>query len=275
MMFPLLSAVLAFVVSLFRSRVSLHRAHLALRHQHAVYQQTVRRPRLQPIDRLFWVCLSRLWTGWWGALAFVQPRTIIAWQQKRFRDPWRRLSQRGTSGHPRIARKGRELMRHLWQAHPTGGRHGLLASCASGVPPQLTVVPVPPLPKALESLGGTPTALGWGPTRGRHVIRQQVWHTPTMICDPGGHGRSLQHAASAGPTHGKAEARMRCTEVGDTPNQIHAVLQRQCAACQRPAPARQRSEAFPKRRVQPFNVGRIDHALSWRAAPQGRPRVPC
>ena len=34
--------------------------------------------------------------GWHDALAFVQPRTVIAWQRRRFRDHWRRLSQRGT-----------------------------------------------------------------------------------------------------------------------------------------------------------------------------------
>jgi hypothetical protein len=97
MMLPVLSALLAFAVGLFRSRASLCLAHLALRHQLAVYKQTAYRPRLRLPDRLFWVWLSRLWSGWQATLVFVQPRTVIAWQQ-RFRDHWRRLSQRGTSG---------------------------------------------------------------------------------------------------------------------------------------------------------------------------------
>jgi hypothetical protein len=70
---PVLSALLAFVVSLFRSRASLRLKHLALRHQLAVYQQTVHRPRLSPTDRVFWAWLSRLWPCWPEALAFVQP----------------------------------------------------------------------------------------------------------------------------------------------------------------------------------------------------------
>jgi hypothetical protein len=54
MMPPVLSALLAFVVSLFRSRASLRLENLALRQQVAVYQQTVYRPRLRPTDRVFW-----------------------------------------------------------------------------------------------------------------------------------------------------------------------------------------------------------------------------
>ena len=107
MMLPVISALLAFVAGLFRSRASLCLEHLALRHQLAVYQQTVHRPRLHPTDRLFWAWLSRLWPGWQDALAFVQPRTVIAWQRQRFRDHWRRLSQQGKPGRPAIAKEVR------------------------------------------------------------------------------------------------------------------------------------------------------------------------
>jgi hypothetical protein len=97
MMLPVLSAPLAFAVGLFRSRASLCLAHLALRHQWAVDQQTAHRPRFRLPDRLFWVWLSHLRSGWQATLVFVPPHTLIAWQQ-RFRDHWRRLSQCGTSG---------------------------------------------------------------------------------------------------------------------------------------------------------------------------------
>ncbi len=70
-MLPVLSALLAFAVGLFRSRASLCLENLALRHQLAVYRQTVHRPRLRWPDRLFWVWLSRLWSGWQATLAFV------------------------------------------------------------------------------------------------------------------------------------------------------------------------------------------------------------
>jgi hypothetical protein len=62
-MLPVISALLAFVVGLFQSRASLCLEHLALRHQLAVYQQTVYRPRLRSTDRMFWGWLSWLWRG--------------------------------------------------------------------------------------------------------------------------------------------------------------------------------------------------------------------
>jgi hypothetical protein len=80
-MLPVISALLAFAASLLRSRLSLSLENLALRHQLTVYKQTVTRPRLRPIDRLCWAWLSRLWPGWQSALAFVQPRTLMALSQ--------------------------------------------------------------------------------------------------------------------------------------------------------------------------------------------------
>jgi putative transposase len=121
MMPPVISALLAFVMALFRSRRSLHLEHLALRHQLAVYQRSVPRPDLRATDRLFWAWLSRLWSDWQSALALVQPRTVIAWQRQRFRDHWRRLSQPGTPGRPTIAKEVRTLIWDMWQANPMWG----------------------------------------------------------------------------------------------------------------------------------------------------------
>jgi putative transposase len=118
---PVISAVLAFVVTLFRSRSSLCLEHLALRHQLALYQQTVHRPRLHATDRLFWAWLSQPWSAWRDAVAFVQPRTVIAWRQQRFRDHWRQLSRPGTPGRPAVAREVRVLIQDMWQANPTWG----------------------------------------------------------------------------------------------------------------------------------------------------------
>jgi transposase InsO family protein len=94
---------------------------IALRHQIAVYQQSISRPKLRPTDRLLWVWLSRLWSGWQQALAFVQPRTVIAWQKKRFRDHWRRLSQNGNPGRPAIAKEVQELIQDMWRSNPLWG----------------------------------------------------------------------------------------------------------------------------------------------------------
>src|SRR5436309_9281763 len=49
--------------------------NLALRQQLAVYRRTAPRPRLRTTDRLFWVGLARVWTGWRQALVIVSPAT--------------------------------------------------------------------------------------------------------------------------------------------------------------------------------------------------------
>lgn len=120
-MFPVVSALLACLAAWFRSRRSMQLEILALRHQVAVYQRSVPRPRILPTDRLLWVWLAHLWSGWQAVLAFVQPRTVIAWQKQRFRDYWRRLSQRGKLGRPAVSKEVRELIQDMWRANPTWG----------------------------------------------------------------------------------------------------------------------------------------------------------
>src|SRR5262245_22769920 len=106
--------LLASFVTWFRSHLAMQMEFIALRHQVAVYQQSISRPKLRPSDRWLWVWLSRLWPRWQQALAFVQPRTIIAWQNKRFRNHWRRVSQRSKPGRPAIAQEVRELIQDMW-----------------------------------------------------------------------------------------------------------------------------------------------------------------
>ncbi len=81
MTLSVISALLASVGMLIRSHAPQQLANFALRHQLAVSQQTVHRPRLRPTDRLFWVWLSHLWIGWQTVLACGQPHTIFAWPQ--------------------------------------------------------------------------------------------------------------------------------------------------------------------------------------------------
>lgn len=106
---------------MFRSYASVRLENLALRHQVAVYKQSMPRPKLKLADRMFWVWLSRLWPDWQRALAFVPPRTVIAWQNKRFRDYWRKLSQSGKPGRPPIDKEVRQLIENMWRANPTWG----------------------------------------------------------------------------------------------------------------------------------------------------------
>jgi putative transposase len=125
------SALLTYIVSHLRSHQSLRLENMALRHQLAVYQHTVKRPKLRPADRLFWSWLSRLWSDWQEALAFVQPRTVIAWQKRRFRDYGGQRSQSGRPGRPALSKDVRDLIRDMWCFNPLWGRLAWWVSCVS------------------------------------------------------------------------------------------------------------------------------------------------
>jgi transposase InsO family protein len=113
--------LLALLTLPLRSRVSMQLEILALRHQLTVYQRSGVRARLKPGDRIFWAWLSRVWSGWRNALVFVQPATVIAWQRKRFREHWTRLSRRRKPGRPAVALEVRALIRRMSRANPTWG----------------------------------------------------------------------------------------------------------------------------------------------------------
>ena len=121
MMMSRIGLLLSCLHSMFRSYASVRLENLALRHQVAVYKQSMPRPKLKPADRMFWVWLSRLWPDWQRALECVQPCTVITWQNKRFRDYWRKLSQSGKPGRPPIDKEVRQLIENMWRANPTWG----------------------------------------------------------------------------------------------------------------------------------------------------------
>ena len=134
-MTPIVRALLAFAVSLVQSRMSLQVEIAALRHQLTVYKRSVRRPRVRPSDRLFWAWLARYWDRWREALVFVQPATVLAWQRKRFRAHWTRLSRPGRPGRPTISQEVRDLIREISAANPRWGSPRMLGELRKlGIP---------------------------------------------------------------------------------------------------------------------------------------------
>jgi putative transposase len=95
--------------------------NLALRHQLAVYKRMVNRPKQLSSDRLFWVALSRVWTGWKQSLVIVTPDTVVRWQRRRFREYWARLSARPSVGRPRVTAEIRALITRMAVANPVWG----------------------------------------------------------------------------------------------------------------------------------------------------------
>jgi len=134
-MTPIVRALLAFAVSLVQSRMSLQVEIAALRHQLTVYKRSVRRPRVRPSDRIFWAWLARYWDRWREALVFVQPATVLAWQRKRFRAHWTRLSRPGRPGRPTISQEVRDLIREISAANPRWGSPRILGELRKlGIP---------------------------------------------------------------------------------------------------------------------------------------------
>ena len=70
-------ALLTSALALFRSRQDQAIIERALRQQLSIYAQDRPRPRLSPLDRMFWVALSRLWPRWKDHLVVVRPETVI------------------------------------------------------------------------------------------------------------------------------------------------------------------------------------------------------
>jgi len=99
----IVGALLLLVSTVIRSRVSLQLEIVALRHQLAVYQRSTKRPQISSGDRILWSWLASRWSGWRDALVFVQTGTVIAWQRKRFRDHWAKLSKHGRPGRPPVS----------------------------------------------------------------------------------------------------------------------------------------------------------------------------
>lgn len=63
--------------------------NLALRHQILVLKRNAKKPKLKSLDRLLWVTLQRLWSGWQRTLVIIQPRTVIAWHRAELgRESW-------------------------------------------------------------------------------------------------------------------------------------------------------------------------------------------
>ena len=61
--------IFVFIGALFRRQAELAAENLALRQQLAALEHKSKRPRLRKRDRIFWVWLSRLWSGWRYVLA--------------------------------------------------------------------------------------------------------------------------------------------------------------------------------------------------------------
>src|SRR6266478_3365078 len=88
-MFRFIGLCLGTLVRLLRARRSLLLENLALRQQLAVRKRRHPRPRLDLLDKLFWVAVRRFWSGWQQSLIVVTPETVVRWHRAGFRLYWK------------------------------------------------------------------------------------------------------------------------------------------------------------------------------------------
>ncbi|MBA3443196.1 MAG: DDE-type integrase/transposase/recombinase [Pyrinomonadaceae bacterium] len=120
-MFNLLFVLLLTFFSVFKNRRDLGLEVLALRQQLAVYKRQQPRPQLKHTDRLFWVWLSKIWSGWRQSLIIVRPETVVGWHRKGFKLFWSRISQRKSVGRPAVSPEVRALIKRIAAANPLWG----------------------------------------------------------------------------------------------------------------------------------------------------------
>ncbi len=118
-MFKWLGIIFGTVGAAIRCRHDLATENLALRQQLAVMKYQRPRPRVTDADRLFWLFLSRIWSGWHASLHIVQPETVVRWHRQGFRYYWRWKSRH--RGRPRVDPEIRALIRRMCQANPLWG----------------------------------------------------------------------------------------------------------------------------------------------------------
>ena len=139
-MLSALSAFLATLFSVFRSRTALQVEILALRHQIGVLRRSARkRPKLTVADRVFWAWLSGAWAaGWRSVLVIVTPQTVIAWHRQGFRLFWTWKVRHGQTGRPSVSQEVRDLIRTMCRANPLWGApriHGELLKLGVDIGP--------------------------------------------------------------------------------------------------------------------------------------------
>lgn len=109
------------------SRADLVLENLALQHQVLILQRSVKRPKLRPLDRLFWVCLSRLWPAWRSVARIFQPDTMLKWHKQGFKLYWRWLSKPGKGGRPPIDKDIRHSIRRMARDNHSWGAPRILS----------------------------------------------------------------------------------------------------------------------------------------------------
>ena len=96
--------------------------NLALRQQLSVLSRKHPQPQFTACDKLFWIILRRLWSGWKRTLVLIQPETVVRWHRVGFKLYWTWLSRhRVRVGRKCVGKELRELIFRMVAENPTWG----------------------------------------------------------------------------------------------------------------------------------------------------------
>jgi putative transposase len=118
-----LRLVLGTIARHFCTRRSLLLENLALRQQLAVFKRRHARPKLNLLDKPFWIAARQIWSDWKQSLVIALPDTVVQWHRAGFKLYWRVLSKvrRPRGGRRRISREARDLIFKMVAENPTWG----------------------------------------------------------------------------------------------------------------------------------------------------------
>ncbi|MBF0188283.1 MAG: transposase [Magnetococcales bacterium] len=117
-----LSDFIPFITEFLKSHSALQLENKALRHQiNVLKRKNPSRPRLRSWDRILWIVLYRIWSGWKNALVIVQPETVVKWHKEGFRLFWKWKSRNRRPGRPLVSYEVRRLIRQMSLENPLWG----------------------------------------------------------------------------------------------------------------------------------------------------------
>ena len=121
-MIRLLRLILGILIRVLRSRRELLLENLVLRQQLCVLKRRAPKAKVSTLDKLFWVAVHRLWSGWKHSLILVSPETVVRWHRAGFKLYWRAISRaRRVVGRKRISKEIRDLIFRMVKENPTWG----------------------------------------------------------------------------------------------------------------------------------------------------------
>lgn len=124
MLVAVIYACVRLVLDVARVRLRLTDAEakvVLLRHQLRVLRRQVRRPRLEPGDRLILAALGRSFRRTLAASILVRPETVLGWHRELVRKKWAAFGRRAGAGRPELDEELRRLIMEMATDNPRWG----------------------------------------------------------------------------------------------------------------------------------------------------------